>query len=372
MSQPGAPGPQVATYPCPQCGARVTYAPGTTSMTCPYCGYVQAIEAVDDVIEEHSFDDWAREDAALPDKAVDHSQHALRCQKCGATSQSADLSFACPFCGAPVVVDPTSGGSIAPEALVPFEITATAAKEAFRRWVTSRWFAPGSLKKVAATEQLNGTYLPHWTYDADTVSRYVGQRGEHYWETETYTEMVDGQAQTRTRQVQRTRWWPASGTVARTFDDVLVPGTRFLPPGRLDAMGPWSLERSLPFQPEFLSGYRTLRYDIEPDEGLADAKQRMASVIEDDCRADIGGDEQRVHHVDTRYADLMFKLVLLPVWIAVYLHAGRSFQVLVNAHSGQVVGDRPYSVPKIVAAVIAAVVVIGAVVAIYAATRSGG
>jgi hypothetical protein len=49
----------------------------------------------------------------------------------------------------------------------------------------------------------------------------------------------------------------------------------------------------------------------------------MEQVVEQDCRHDIGGDEQRVHTMDVRYSDVMFKLVLLPSWMAAYLYGGR-------------------------------------------------
>jgi hypothetical protein len=183
--------------------------------------------------------------------------------------------------------------------------------------------------------------------------------------SETYTENVDGRAVTRTRQVRRTRWYRAAGTVAREFDDVLVPATTTLPAKRLQQLQPWQLERGVAFQPAYLSGYRTLRYDTEPDTGLEAAKAQMRQVIETDCRSDIGGDEQQVHSMDTRYAEIMFKLVLLPVWIAAYLHAGRTWQVFVNANTGEVIGERPFSVAKIVAAVLAAVLVIVTLIVLY-------
>ncbi|MBC7551677.1 MAG: hypothetical protein H7269_12425, partial [Cellulomonas sp.] len=90
-------------------------------------------------------------------------------------------------------------------------------------------------------------------------------------------------------------------------------------------------------------------------------------VIEDDCRDDIGGDEQRVANMDVTYSEAMFKLVLLPLWIATYLYSGKTWQVMVNANTGEVVGDRPYSIVKITMAVIAALIVVGLVV--YFATR---
>ena len=58
----------------------------------------------------------------------------------------------------------------------------------------------------------------------------------------------------------------------------------------------------------------------------------------------------------------MFKLMLLPVWICVYLYGGKTYQVLVNAHTAEVVGERPYSKVKIALAVIAGLIVVAAIV----------
>ena len=360
-----AAGPGSRTFPCSQCGARLEYAPGTTSLRCPYCGHLQDVPATTAVIEEQSYDAWA----VLPPKPrAPAGAYRLTCHRCGAQTDSDNLSDACPFCGAPIVAETAGGDQIAPEAVVPFGIEPRAAQDAVRGWVRSRWFAPNKLKKVGATEQLHGTYIPHWTYDAQTATDYSGMRGEHYWETETYTE----NGETRTREVMRTAWYPAGGHVERAFDDVLVPGSTRLTPDRVQALAPWPLERAVPFQPDYLSGYQTLRYDVEPDNGLAAAKQQMEKAIEGDCRDDIGGDEQRVSSMDVRYAEIMFKLVLLPIWIAAYLYGGRTYQVFVNAHTGQVVGERPYSVPKIVAAVVAGLVVLTAVLVLYSRSRSGG
>jgi Zn finger protein HypA/HybF involved in hydrogenase expression len=359
--------PATLTYPCGQCGARLEYAPGTTVLKCPYCGHEQPVTAVDEVIEEHDYVAWQ----SSPIKATAHlGTHVLTCRQCAATTQTDDLSTACPFCGAPIVADVDLAEQIAPEGVVPFGIDRGGAQASIRAWVGSRWFAPTRLRKVSATESLKGTYLPHWTFDAATTTRYSGLRGEHYWVTETYTTTVDGRAQTQTRQVMKTRWWPASGTVSRGFDDVVVVATRRLSPERITELAPWPLAGAAPYQPEYLSGYQTPRYEVEPDEGLESAKQQMRAVIREDCRADIGGDEQQVHSMDTRYGDLMFKLMLLPVWLAVYLYAGKSFQVFVNAHTGQVVGERPYSAVKIAFAVLAALIVIAIVVTLIVLNRN--
>jgi len=357
------------SFTCPTCGANTAYAPGTTTMKCPSCGAVQQIDTEDHTIVEHSYDDWAR---LAPKPVATIGKVTLRCQGCGATTETDDIAGTCQFCNGVLVALQNPDGLIAPEAVVPFGLDKSTARDAFAKWVKSRWFAPSALKKVGSTEAMKGTYIPHWTYDAQTDTQYTGQRGEHYYTTETYT-VSDGKGGTRTetRQVQHTAWYPAAGEVARFFDDVLVPGSNVLPHDKLEKMGPWTLESAQAYQPQYVAGYSALRYDVDPDAGLTEARGQMEKTIRQDCRNDIGGDEQRVDSMNVTYSALMFKLVLLPIWIASYLYGGKTFQVLVNANTGEVIGERPYSKLKIFLAVLAALVLIAAIVVIVIAAKSG-
>ena len=349
-----------AAWACQSCGATVEFGAGTGALVCPYCGHRQTIAAVPRQVSEHAIGELAQ----LPAKpmAVAGGVKSFVCPGCKAVTESDSLSDRCQFCATALVADPSLTERVVPEAVVPFDLNRDAARDALKKWTSSRWFAPSSLKKVSEAETFKGTYLPHWTYDSNTVSDYRGERGEHYYVTETYTEVVDGQSQTRTRQVQKTRWWPANGTVQRFFDDELVAGTTTVKEKQLDKLTPWPLEQAVPYQQEYLAGFRTLRYDVEPEAGLETAKQRMATVIEQDCRQDIGGDEQRLHRVETAYSDTTFKLMLLPVWFLTYLHGGKPLQVMVNARTGEVIGERPYSAAKIAAAVLAVLAVVAVVV----------
>lgn len=354
--------PATAQHFCSNCGAGLQYAPGTTSMRCPYCGSVETISSpLAPATLKHPWDGSppAARVAELP-------PFEFRCAGCGATSSTTDVAGPCPYCTAPAVHDDDLGRRLhRPDAVVPVQLDRRQATEAFQQWVRSRWFAPGALKKVAATETLRGTYVPHWTYDADTLSRYTGQRGEYYYVTVPYTTTENGQTVTRTRQERRTAWYPASGTVQRAFVDVLTTASRALPVPQLAKLEPWALPSAQSYLPEFLTGFQAYRYDLDVDTGFDDARQQMATVIEQDVRYDIGGDEQRVHDVDTRYSDVAYRLVLLPLWLATYLYAGTTFNVMVNASTGEVVGERPYSTVKIVLAVLAGLLLAAAIAAAY-------
>jgi hypothetical protein len=345
------------------CGAQTAYAPGTSTLRCSKCGAEQQIDDAGHTIVEHSYDAWA----ALPPKPVASiGEVVLQCQNCGASTETDLIADVCHFCQGPLVALKNPDRLIAPEAVVPFGIDRAGAGTAFGTWIKSRHFAPNALKRVGSTDAIKGTYVPHWTYDAQTETDYTGQRGEHYYTTEFYS-VSDGKGGTRTesRQVQHTRWYDAAGHVERSFDDVLVPASHCLPDDRLTKMGPWTLHTAEAYQPQYLAGYAALRYDVDPDAGLTVARSEMEYVIGRDCRSDIGGDEQLVARMNVSYAAMMFKLVLLPLWIASYLYAGRTYQVLVNANTGEVIGDRPYSKVKITALVVLILAVIAAAVVIY-------
>ena len=57
---------------------------------------------------------------------------------------------------------------------------------------------------------MSGSYLPHWGFDDCTTTDYTGQRGDHYYTTETFT---NNQGRTETRQVRQVRWEPAAGEI---------------------------------------------------------------------------------------------------------------------------------------------------------------
>jgi DNA-directed RNA polymerase subunit RPC12/RpoP len=369
MSEPGFasddPAPAAhQQFPCAACGARLEFAAGTTALQCPYCGHQQqVVMEAERVVREHSFTDWLHS----TDKPTGHvGTYGVHCSGCGARTETDKLSDACPFCGAAIVLEPNAEAMITPEAVLPFGIQQAAALNSMRDWIGSRWFAPNSLKALAAHEGIQGTYLPHWTFDSDSTTVYEGKRGDYYYTTESYTDS-DGERQER--EVRHTRWRSASGTVQRTFDDVLVPAVTSLPEDKLNELEPWDMPEVKPYQPEYLAGYQTLRYEVEPPEGFEKFKASVNSTIERDCLDDIGGDEQRLHATQIDWGELTFKLLLLPVWLAAYRYNDRAWRVMINARTGEVIGERPYSPWKIAAAVIAVLTALVIAITLYSLTR---
>ena len=243
---------------------------------------------------------------------------------------------------------------------MPFALSEQQARAALEDWLKSLWFAPNGLTAYARRgRRMTGIYSPFWTFDADTRTAYTGQRGEFYYETVYVTQQVNGRMQRVAQQVQRTRWFPAAGQVARSFNDVLVLATTSLPRRFTDALTPWDLSDLVPYRPEYLAGLSAEGYTVPLAQGRAIAHQEMEAVIARDVRRDIGGDVQQISQMQTRHSAETFKHVLLPIWSAAYKYNGKSYRFVVNGQSGRVHGDRPWSVWKIALAVIAALILFG-------------
>ena len=160
----------------------------------------------------------------------------------------------------------------------------------------------------------------------------------------------------------RTRWYPAYGSFERFFDDVLTLASTGLPSKRLSALEPWPLNRCVPFNRQLLAGFLARTYDVPLDEGFHQAKVRIDSAIEAEVRVRIGGDTQIVDSIETQYTAVTYKHLLLPVWMLAYRYGEKTYQVVVNAGTGEVQGERPWSWVKITLAVVSVIAVVGLVV----------
>ena len=289
-------------------------------------------------------------DARLPLAEIEETR-TVSCPNCGAQFEfDANVhATECPFCATPIVTGTGLHRQIKPRGLLPFALQEREARSAMTDWLGKLWFAPGGLQDYARKgRRMQGIYVPYWTFDADTKSRYTGEHGTVYYESRTVTR----NGKRETQRVQKVRWRPASGRVARFFDDVLVLASKSLPKRYTDGLQPWDLSALEPYRPEYLAGFRAEGYTVQIDEGFHEARAHMDRVIERDVKFDIGGDRQRIHNIDTTVQDVTFKHILLPVWLAAYKYRGKTYRFVVNGRTGRVQGERPWSAWKIAVAVI--------------------
>ena len=343
-------------FPCSKCGGKLEFNPKAGRLKCIYCSNEEDILQDKDDVQEISYDDFL---ATKKVKTVLLSETALEvaCPSCRArvTFEPPDVAGKCPFCGTSIVSKGEKAHPVVePGGVIPCKVTQKNAQTNVRKWLGNNWFLPTSLKELAQQEGMQGVYLPFWTYDTQTESDYTGSRGEYYYTTESYAVTnSEGETEWETRQVQHTRWYPVAGHVSRFFDDILIPATKQLDDKQLKKLSGWNLQQLLPYSPSYLAGFKAQRYQVPLEMGLVKAKEEIRSQLNTTVSNDIGGDTQTVGSINTQHLNVTFKHIMLPVWISAYRYKNKQYRVMVNAQTGQVSGDRPYSKVKIAIAVIA-------------------
>ena len=332
-------------FTCKNCGAPLRFSPIENSLKCEFCQSSEMIESSLKDIKEYDLKKALRELHQNREKEI---KKEVKCSKCSANFTMTPYSFSsnCPYCGTPAIIDFIQ--DITPQSLLPFQLSQKEAKEAFKKWLGSLWFAPSKLTKFLSNdEKLKGYYLPHWTYDAKTVSDYHGQRGDIYYVTVERTVIVDGREVRQRVQEPRVRWTPVSGRVYNEFDDITIGASKTISYAILDNLAPWYTEKLVPFNEKYLAGFTSEEYTIGLDNGFELAKVKMNSVIRQTIRNDIGGDQQQISALKTNYHETSYKNVLFPIWTAQFKWKSKTYNYAINAQTGKVSGERPYSWLKI-------------------------
>jgi len=337
--------------------------PATNSLKCDFCGGVEKIELKKGRVEAYPLESGLK---LIDNVKIDNRE--VKCIRCGAffTLAYDIVSSNCPYCTTPAITEFVK--PIKPNSLIPFAITPKEAQERFKRWIGSLWFAPNRLKEfVDGNKKLTALYLPYWAFNADTYTKYSGERGDIYFVTVQRRVIVNGREQIVYEQEPRIRWTPVRGEVRNIFRDLEVSATKSLPISLLESLSPWNTQNLIPFNLKYLLGFIAREYTISLRDGYSRAKIKMERVIDSSIRRDIGGDQQQIHYKDTLYENEEYKNVLFPIYTAEFKWKGEDYIYLINGQSGKVVGERPYSIVKIALLIIFILALIG--VAVYIDSR---
>jgi hypothetical protein len=335
-------------HPCPACGAQAEWNPGKQKLVCPFCGTESPynIDQSTGKIEELDLVKALRE---MPDdqRGWLTEKRTVQCKSCKAVSvfDPQRVGQRCEFCGSPELVDYEEiKAPIRPQSLLPFRVAETAVREQIRRWYKSKWLAPGALKSRALVDTVKGIYIPYWTFDAQVVCPWTADAGYYYYTEETYR---DDKGETQTRQVQNTRWEPASGVVEHFFDDEPVPGTQGVNRALLKRVEPFPTNELVSYDTSFLSGFIVEHYQVVLLDAAKESEDQMRGKLMDLCAAQIPGDTYRNLSIEPTFSAQTFKHILVPLWLLTYTYGAKIFHVLVNGSTGRISGEYPKSFWKV-------------------------
>ncbi len=284
------------------------------------------------------------------------------CQNCGATTSydPGSVTLRCPFCGTQLVVRADAAASVitVDHFVLPFKILKEDSQTRLREWLGSSMWAPGDLKNRSALDRGQGSYIPFWRFDADTHSEWEGEI-----------------SQTHTRQVPRTRtnaegkserymanetyqtWHPRSGEHRGSFRS-WVPASSGLTHEEADQLMPFPEESMMTYSTDLLVGFSAEEPGIDEDGAWVAGEQRIREMARAACAREV----ERLTRVDTELANRSSAVCHLPIWIYAYRYQNAEYRVLINGHTGEIIGDRPVSRGRVAVAIAIGVLVVAVIV----------
>jgi ribosomal protein S27AE len=311
-------------FTCPNCGARMVFAPDGGALLCENCGYREGQQAADPGQFGGGFGGGSPEEqdfivamatAAGHRKPV--AMHAFTCRGCGANFilPPEVISATCSYCGTPHVLDVKAARELLPpDAVIPFAFGQQRAER-----ILSDWAPPA---KDGNFSPPRGIYLPVWTFDLNGEIPYTAE-----------IKVKDGN-QTVVRYIHDT--YPV------LYNDVAVPASRKSEALLRAALPAYRIGDAAAYDPRYLADWPAEVYEISMSDASLEARARSVRRMQRQIGEYLQTAYDGFSTFTTSSAILSaesFKLVLVPAWITTYPTGAQLRQVLVDGQTGSVHGE---------------------------------
>ncbi|MGN1133261.1 MAG: hypothetical protein ACI4RN_02280 [Oscillospiraceae bacterium] len=325
-------------YKCPACGGTLEFNTKVQKMKCPYCDSefdMDTLKSLDEDLNKVNTQDdvnWKEHEDKEWDSSDQENLNTYVCKSCGGEiiCDSTTSASSCPYCGNAVVMSNNLSGNMKPDYVIPFKLDKKAAKDALNKYVRSKKLVPKVFKDQNHIDEIKGLYVPFWLFDA-SVNADIN-----------YTATRISKWSDRTYDYTRTDFYSISrgGTIA--FDNVPVDGSSTMPDDLMESVEPFNFSEAVDFQTAYLAGYLADKYDVDAEQSIVRANERIKYSTEENFKNTVTG--YATVTTNNSYINLLngdSKYALYPVWILNTSWNGKNYLFAMNGQTGKMVGDLP-------------------------------
>ncbi len=296
--------------------------PGFKSLLCQSCGHKETVPELVSKISVEEMDFLSAQNTASHDWGMDAK--VVQCRQCGGVTiqNKLQLSGFCPFCGSTTVEagDPAQD-IMAPNGVIPFEITENRALYIFKDWIKDRFLAPELLARDAKLNKFYGIYIPLFTFDCLTVNRYTGHFN------------------------QDNRVLFKSGRFQHQVDDFPVVASKQLSTDKLllNVIKDYRTNEAKPYTPEALAGFPCEHYSIGLNEAWNSLGNEMNFYLKNQASKQDESKFLTGIEMATDYFNLKYKYLIVPVWINSFFYDNKLYTIVINGQTRKIDGQWPKS-----------------------------
>lgn len=327
----------IQEYKCPCCGGAIAFDSRLQKMKCPYCDTefeMETLASYDDELKNEQSDDMNWDNSA-GGEWLDDEAGGLRsyvCKSCGGeiVCDENTAATSCPFCGNPVVMMRNFSGTLKPDYVIPFRLDKKAAKAALRKHYEGKRLLPKVFKEENHINEVKGVYVPFWLFDtgANVNMRYKATKIRTWSDSNyNYTE---------------TRYYAVSRGGSMKFERVPVDGSAKMPDDLMESIEPFDFSKAVDFQTAYLAGYLADKYDVDQEQSIVRANERIKKSAEEAFDATVEGYSTVVKEASSiKLKNGKVKYAMFPVWILSTTWNGSNYLFAMNGQNGKMAGDLP-------------------------------
>ena len=324
-------------YKCPCCGGAIGFDSSIQKMKCPYCDCefeMEALAAYDNDLNSQQADDmnWDTSSQAEWQPGEEEGLRVYVCKSCGGeiVGDETTAATSCPFCDNPVVMMGQFAGSLKPDLVIPFKIDKKAAKEALKKHYEGKRLLPRIFKDENHLDEIKGVYVPFWLFDADTSAdvRYKATNVRHWSDSKfNYTE---------------TSHFAVTRKGSLGFVNVPVDGSTKMADDLMESIEPYDIGEGVDFQTAYLAGYLADKYDVDAEQSIARANERIKKSTEESFASTVKGYASVIpEYSSVSFSNGRARYALYPVWLLNTSWNGNKYTFAMNGQTGKFVGDLP-------------------------------
>ncbi|MBR6649874.1 MAG: hypothetical protein IKL36_00515 [Clostridia bacterium] len=324
-------------YKCPCCNGAIEFNTSLQKMKCPYCDTefeMETLLSYDNVLknEQEGNLEWNTTAGSDWQPGEADGLRVYSCKSCGGeiVGDESTAATSCPFCGNPVVMMGQFKGDLKPDYIIPFKLDKKAAVNALKKHYGGKKLLPKVFAKQNHIDEVKGVYVPVWLFDADADAniRYKATR-IRTWSDSSYR-------YTETSFYSVTR----GGTIG--FERIPVDGSTKMDDTLMESIEPFNFSEAVDFQTAYLAGYLADKYDVNSEESIQRANERIKKSTEDAFASTVSGYEMITpESASINLQNGVAKYALYPVWLLNTTWNGKKYYFAMNGQTGKFVGDLP-------------------------------
>ena len=323
---------------CLNCGATLKYNPKKEKFICEYCNGEFTIEDLEKEKKKlNKKNNLDREFSLMED------MEGYVCKNCGAEIISHDniASTTCVYCKSNAIIKNRLTGIYKPDSIITFKYKKEDAINEFLNICKGRPLIPKGFRNKDNISEMEGLYVPFWLYDCDNNAYLKADC------TKVTTWMDSRYVYTKTSYFHVIRAGDLSfesvpNDAATRFDDTIM-----------NAIEPFNYKDLIDFNPSYLAGFLSEKYDVSGSDAYLNAKSRIEEDSKNYLKSEIGGYSSITVKENTNNIKVnKTKYVLLPVYVLNIKYNNKIYHFAMNGQTKKLVGEIPVDSKKLVLVII--------------------